>query len=231
MHLSLLATNTMIWTVAFVLQCVLVYLIFRRGIAPRFPVFSSLLIFQPVRAALLFGLSGHIRSSVTISLYGVFSFIDAAVQLMVAVELALHMISGVGGWTRFRALLCLLLLGAALVFTSIAISLVPGRVSADRLQIFAWFTLFALFGAMLKGSRSYNLTNISAGFSLFSLVQFSALAGRTVALLHRNAIQYAAWSYVSAIGYLAIVVFWIITLRRESERVRIPVPSQNSDLP
>jgi len=44
MHLSLLATNTMIWTVAFVLQCVLVYLIFRRGIAPRFPVFSSLLI-------------------------------------------------------------------------------------------------------------------------------------------------------------------------------------------
>jgi hypothetical protein len=222
MHPSRLATNTTIWTFALVLQCVLVYVVFRRGVGRRFPVFGSLLVFHPVRAALLFGFSGHIRNSLASSLYGVLSFTDDALQLMVAVELALHLIRGIGGWTRFRALLCLLLLGAASVFTWITLVWVHNRISTDRLQLFAWFALLVLFGAVLKGSRSPNLTRISAGFSVFSLVQFSALAGRTVAFLNRNAGRYVAWSYVPAVAYLAIVIFWLITLRKESERILAP---------
>jgi hypothetical protein len=222
MHPSRLATNTTIWTFGFVLQWVLVYVVFRRGIARRFPVFGLLLVFHPVRAALLFGLSGHIRSGLASSLYGVLSFTDVALQLVVAVELALHLIRGMGGWTRFRALLCLLLLGAASVFTWITLVLVPNRISPDHLQLFAWFVLLVLFGAVLKGSKSPNLTRISAGFAVFSLMQFSALAGRTVAFLHRNAGQYVAWSYVPAVGYLGIVIFWLITLRKESERILVP---------
>lgn len=222
MHLSRLATNTTIWTFGFVLQCILVYAVFRRGVARRFPVFGSLLVFHPIRGALLFGLSGHIRSSLASSLYGALSFADVALQLMVAVELTLHLIRGMGGWTRFRALLCLLLLGAAYVFTWITLVLVPNRISTDRSQLFAWFALLALFSAVLKGSRSPNQTRISAGFSVFSLIQFSALAGRTVAFLHRNAGQYVAWSYVPAVGYLAIVIFWLITLRKESEPILVP---------
>jgi hypothetical protein len=224
MHPSRLATNTTFWTIAFVLQCVLVYVVFRRGVARRFPFFASLLVFHPFRAALLFGLSGHFRNSLAGSLNGVLSFTDVVLQLMVAVELALRLVRGMGGWTRFRALLCLLLLGAASVFTWITHLLVPNRVSIDHLQLFAWFVLLALFGAVWKDSRSPNLTRISAGLSVFSLMQFSALAGRTVAFLHRNAGQYVAWSYVPAVGYLAIVIFWLITLRKESER--IPVSSE-----
>ena len=214
---SHLATNTTIWTFGFVLQCILVYVVFRRGIARRFPAFGGLLVFRPVRAALLFGLAGHIPSDLANSLYGISSFIDDALQLIVAVELTLHLIRDIGGWTRFRALLCVLLLGAASVFTWITLVLVPNRISTDRLQLFAWFVLLALFGPVLKGSKSSNLTRISAGFSAFSLVQFSALAGRTVAFINRNEGQYAAWSYAPAIGYLGIVTFWLITLRKESE--------------
>jgi len=215
MHPSRLATNITIWTFAFVLQCALVYVVFRRGIARRFPLFVSLLVFHPARAALLFGLSGHLRGGLANSLYEVLSFIDDALQLLVAVEMALHLVRGIGGWTRFRALLCLLLLAAASVFTWITLVWVPNRMSSDRLQLFAWFALLALFGAVLKGSRSPNLTRISAGLAVFSLMQFSALAGRTVAFLNRNAGQYAAWSYVPVVGYLAIVIFWLITLQRE----------------
>jgi hypothetical protein len=222
MHPTRLATNITIWTFAVVLQCVLVYVVFRRGIARRFPLFASLLVFHPFRAALLFGMSGHIRSGLAGPLYGTFSFIDDALQLMVAVEIALHLVRGIGGWTRLRALLCLLLLGAASLFTWITLTLVPNRISSDRLQLFVWFALLVLFGAVLKGSRSPNLTRISAGLSAFSLVQFSALAGRTVAFLNRNAGQYAAWSYIPAVGYLAIVIFWLITLQRESERTLVP---------
>jgi len=222
MHPTRLATNITIWTFAVVLQCVLVYVVFRRGIARRFPLFASLLVFHPFRAALLFGLSGHVRSGLASSLYEVLSFIDDALQLMVTVEIALHLVRGIGGWTRLRALLCLLLLGAASLFTWITLTLVPNRISSDRLQLFVWFALLVLFGAVLKGSRSPNLTRISAGLSAFSLVQFSALAGRTVAFLNRNAGQYAAWSYIPAVGYLAIVIFWLITLQRESERTLVP---------
>jgi hypothetical protein len=222
MHPSRLATNITIWTFAFVLQCVLVYAVFRRGVARRFPLFASLLVFHPFRAALLFGISGHLRSGPASSLYGVLSFIDDAFQLMVALEIALHLVRGIGGWTRFRVLLCLLLLGAASLFTWITLTLVPNRMSSDRVQLFVWFALLALFGAVLKGSRSPNLTRISAGLSAFSLVQLSALAGRTVAFLNRDAGQYAAWSYVPAVGYLAVVIFWLITLQKESERTLAP---------
>ena len=113
-------------------------------------------------------------------------------QLMVAVEIALHLVRDIGGSTRFRALLCLLLLGTASVFTWIALVLLPHRIPTDRLQLFAWFAMLALFGAILKGTRSPNLTRISAGLAAFSLVQFSALAGRAVAFHNRNTAQYAA---------------------------------------
>jgi len=226
MHPSRVATNTTIWTLGFVLQCALVYVAFRRGVARRFPIFGSMLVFYPIRAALLFGLSRfglwpHLRSSLAASLYTVLSFADILLQLMVAVELALHLIRGIGGWTRLRALLCLLLLGAACVFTWITLFLLPSRIAANGLQIFAWFALL-LVGAVLKGSRSPNLTRISAGLAVFSLMQLSALAGRTAAFLHRNVGQYVAWSYLPAMGYLAIVVFWLVTLRKESERISAP---------
>jgi hypothetical protein len=210
--------NTTILTLGLVLQCALVYVVFRRGVARRFPLFAALLVFQPVRSALLFGLSGRIDSSLAISVYGVLSFIDAALQVMVAVELARRLIRGMGGWTHLRALLCLALLCAASVFAFGALVLVPHRIFNDRLQLFAWFVLLALFGAVLSGSRSPNLTRISAGFSAFSLMQFAALAGRTVAFLHRDAGQYLAWSYLPAAGYFAIVVFWLIALQKESEQ-------------
>jgi hypothetical protein len=222
MHLSRLAANTTIWTFGLVLQCLLVYAVFRRGIARRFPVFASLIVFRPVRAALVFALSGHIPSDHARLLYDLLSFTDDALQLMVVVELALHLIRGTGGWNRFRVLLSLLLLGAASVFTWITLRLVPDRISPDHLRIFAWFALLVLCGAVLKSSRSPNLTRISIGFSVFSLVQLSALAGRTVAFLHRSAGEYAAWSYVPAGGYLAIVIFWLITLRKESDRILVP---------
>jgi hypothetical protein len=143
---------------------------------------------------------------------------------MVAVELGVHLIRGIGGWTWLRALLCLLMLGAACVITWITLFLLPSRIAANGLQIFAWFALLVLVGAVLKGSRSPNLSRISAGLAVLSLMQLSALAGRAVAFLHRNAGQYVAWSYVPALGYLAIVIFWLITLREESEQ--IPAPSK-----
>jgi hypothetical protein len=231
MHLSRVAVNTTIWTFAFVLQCALVFVVFRRGVARRFPVFGSMLVFYPVRAALLFGLSGHIRSGVAGPLYEVLSFADVALQLAVAVELALRLIRGLGGWTRFRAVICFLLLGAASVFTWIVLVLAPSRISTGRLQIFAWFAMLVLFGAVLKDAKSANLRRISAGFASFSVMQLAALAGRTVAVLHRNGGRYVAWSYFPAVGYLAVVIFWIITLQNEAERVKWPVAKRGPDSP
>jgi hypothetical protein len=219
MHPYRLATNTTIWTLAFVLQCALVYAVFRRGVARRFPVFVSLLVFYPLRAALLYGLSGHVRSGHGDGLYVGLSSLDVALQLMVTAEIALHLVRGMGGLTRLRALLWLLLPGIAVLCTWLALALVHGRIFTDRLQLFAWFVLLGMFGAVLKGARSANLIRISAGFAAFSLMQFSALAGRTVAFAHRNVGEYIAWSYVPAAGYLAVVVFWLICLREERGRI------------
>ena len=194
-------------------------MVFRRGVARRFPIFA-LLVFQPARAALLFGLSGHIDKGLASSLYEVSSFLDVALQLMVVAELgaAPHPRHGrvdpgfaFFSASRWRALQ---------PSSHGSAHVVPNRIFNDRLQLFAWFVLLALFGVVLKGSRSANLTRISAGFAVFSLMQFSTLAGRTAPFLHRDAGQYVAWFYLPAVGYLAIVVFWLIALQNESEQIR-----------
>jgi len=55
-----------------------------RGLSQRrctqISIFASLLVFQPARAALLFGLSGHIDKGLASSLYEVSSFLDVALQ-------------------------------------------------------------------------------------------------------------------------------------------------------
>ncbi len=118
----------------------------------------------------------------------------------------------------------MLLPGAALLCTWLGLVLVHGRIFTDRLQLFAWFVLLGIFGAVLKGAKSANLIRISAGFAAFSLMQLLTVGGRTVAVAHRNAGEYIAWSYVPAAGYLAVVVFWLVSLRREPGR--IPTPSK-----
>jgi hypothetical protein len=215
MHPSRSEINVAIWIVGLLLQCALVFSLFRKGIARRYLAFTLIAIFYPARAALLFALSGHIDADNYESLNGALSFVEAPLELFIAIDLTRRLMREAGGWTTRRALLVLLALAAACGMTGITISELNAGVPADHLQILMGMAMLALFAALWKSSRSFNPIGIAGGFALFSLVQIAALAGRTRATMFRDTPGYLLWSYVPGIGYLLIVILWLAALERE----------------
>ena len=209
------ALNTVIWAIGIALECILAFTIFFRRIARRFPFFTALMVFYPVRAAALFVAQGRMDGGLYDSIYGVLSFLEFLLQVFLAVEVGHRLIREAGGWTGWRRLVPVSIPLAAGVLAWIVGGAVAGKAPADRVEIFIWFLMIGLFAAAAKGSRAANPILITAGFAAFSLLQLAALAGRVHAYLGRDTGQYLAWSYIPAIGYLAVVVFWLIALRRE----------------
>lgn len=215
MHPSRPEINTAIWAVGLLLQCALVFSLFRKGIARRYLPFTLIAIFYPARAALLFALSGHIDADNYESLYGALSFVEAPLELFIMIDLTRRLVREAGGWTARRALLVLLVFAAVCGLTGIIISELNAGVPADHLQILMGMAMLALFAALWKSSRTFNPICIAGGFALFSLVQIAALAGRTRATMFRDTPGYLLWSYVPGIGYLLIVILWLVALERE----------------
>jgi hypothetical protein len=82
-------------------------------------------------------------------------------------------------------------------------------------QVFVWFLMIAPFFVALKYARSVNPVRIAAGFAAFSLIQLAASFGRAHAFIKHDADWYLGWSYAPGVGYLAVVIFWLISLRQE----------------
>jgi hypothetical protein len=198
-----------------VLQTALVFVLFRRGIARRFPAFTSLLTFYPLRAALLVALGGRIDADAYETWHHVLAIVEVVLQVWVAVEIALRLTRALGGWALKQIVLLLLLAGCACGLAWITLEVVAKKELADSLQVLWWFVMLSLFAGTLKAARQRNLFRIAAGFAAFSVVQLAALAGRSHAVVHHANGSYVLWSYVPACGYLAVVVFWICVLRRE----------------
>jgi hypothetical protein len=214
--LSRAAINNSILATGILLQAGLVFVAFRRGIASRFPVFTALLIFYPLRAGLLFALGGYIDPDNYDSLFNALGVVEILLQAAVAIELLLRLMRELGGWTVRRAVVASLCAAAACGLTWAVLSRVAEKELEDRVQVLAWFVMLALFVAIVKSSRWRNLRCIAAGFAGFSVIQLAALAGRNYAMMRHQNAAYVGWSYVPACGYLLVVLFWMVGLRRES---------------
>jgi hypothetical protein len=217
LHPSRSALNTAMWALGLVLQTILAWLVFRRRMARSFPGFALLVVFYPLRSAVLFALSGRIESDDYSTLFNALALAEAPLQAFVAIELLLRRLRETGGWTARRLPLALLILCVPFALTALTADALPSQVgAADRVPIFMGFVMLVVFAAICKGSRSANAVRIAGGFACFALFELAGLAGRAHAALYRDTPAFLAWSYVPGAGYLAIVLFWIATLRREA---------------
>jgi hypothetical protein len=220
---SRIAANRALWAAGLVLQCGLAFTVFRRQIPRRLPGFTALLLFYPLRAAFLFALAGHIDSDTYNSYFNALALVEIPLQALVAVELTMRLMGDLGGGARRRILILLAALAAVCGLTATTLHMIAERQLTDRVQIFMSFLFvgilaLALFAALRTGSRSRNLVCISVGFAAFAVFQIAALAGKAHAMTMRNSGAYVAWSYLPACGYLAVVIFWLIALKRESRQ-------------
>jgi hypothetical protein len=207
--------NHVLWGVGLALQGFLICAVFRRGVARRFPGFAALITLYPVRAALLLIQSGRIEADDYDTMVRVLGMLELALQAWVVVEIVLRLVRAAGGWTVRRGMAMLALVAIALGLTMLTFHLLPAQQPADRMQIMSGFLMIGLFAAAVKAAASRNLIVIPAGFAAFAVFQLASLAGCGYATAHPSPAVYLAWSYVPACGYLAVVVFWLVALRRE----------------
>src|SRR5581483_4336670 len=212
---SRMMVNTTIFAVGLVLQCALVFAAFWKGVSRRFPFFTLLMLFYPLRASLLFALAGRVDTDAYNSVFNTLTLVEFPLQVFAAAELALRWITEAGGWTRRRIVELLVLLAVVCGLTTLALHIITEPQLTDRVQICISFLMLALFAAIAIRVRTRNLLCISAGFAAFALVQLATLAGKARAMALHSGEAYVGWSYVPACGYLAVVIFWLIALQRE----------------
>src|ERR1700722_8934813 len=216
---SRLTVNRTLWATGLALQCALAVAVFRRGIARRFPCFTTLICFYPLRAVLLFVLAGRVDADVYNPLFSALAFTEILLQVAIAVELIWRINREMGAEspnsTQRRWIALLIFLGLAVGLTWLVLRFTPARAPVDRVQVFVWFLMIAPFFVALKYARSVNPLRIAAGFAAFSLIQLAASFGRAHAFLKHDPGWYLGWLYAPGIGYLAVVIFWLAALRHE----------------
>jgi hypothetical protein len=216
---SRLTINRTLWATGLALQCALAVAVFRSGIARRFPCFAALICFYPLRAGLLFVLAGRVDADVYNPLFSALAFTEILLQVAIAVELIWRINREMGTESRSSAerrwVALLIFTGLAGALTWLVLRFTPARAPVDRVQVFVWFLMIAPFAVALKYGRSVNPMRIAAGFAAFSLIQLAASFGRAHAFVKHDASWYLGWSYAPGVGYLAVVIFWLISLRQE----------------
>lgn len=215
---SRMTANTVLWASGLVLQCALVLAVFSKGIARRFPAFAVILVFYPVRAAVLFALAARLDAEAYRSLFDALAFLEIPLQMLVVLELTLRLCAALGGWRRRRWLVLAGFLAVASALTWVVLRVIPEKGLADRAQVFMAAAMLALFAAAVNWARSWNLLRIADGFAAFAILQLATLAGKAHAIARHNPGAYVVWSYVPACGYLAVVIFWLAALRREGSK-------------
>lgn len=214
--ISRVSLNLALMAGGLLLECALVWVVIRRGIARRFPGFTALLVFYPVRAAALFVLARSVDADAYNAVFGWLEAAEIPLVAWVCVELGLRLVRKAGGWSVRSSLAVVALIALAFGLTWIALSAVPEKELADRVQILAGAVMLGIFGVAWKLDGWSNLARIPAGFAAYAVFQFAALAGRAHALAWHAVTEYIGWSYVPACGYLAVVVFWLCALTREA---------------
>jgi hypothetical protein len=207
--------SNFIWLLGLALQLLLLELLFRRGLARRFPVMTGLIVFYILRSALLAVMGYHIARDTYEAWADAFSMADVALETLLAAEIAAKALRGRGAWTggRIAGTVAIAVVVAAAAATAAAYLPSRGTIPIDRGSAFASLLLVLVFlWAVALRTRGPAL-RIAAGFAVYSAVAVGAAVERNQAALHRNAAAYVAGSYTQSGVYLAVVVFWILALK------------------
>lgn len=225
--------DAVIWPISLALQCGLLGLMLVRRIVVKLPVFSGLIGFYVLRAAMLSVLSGHMERDRYELLAAGLALFDVIWQVAVAWELlwaaksdGVEGGSEARGWSGLRVLrvglFALLLLAAAATAAVCSMSLpVSRRMPVDRGVLFPAMLFVLVWMASLR-CRIPVVRRVGFGVAFYSAAAIVGQIGRALAVAHRNAAAFTAWSYVETGCYLLVVLFWIVSLGKRDEAVTGP---------
>lgn len=209
--------QTTLVLLAVFLHALLLTLLFLRGAARRLPAFTTLIAFYLLRSLLLYGLFGHMDDDAYALFFNALDLLDLFLQVLVMWEL-LRKTSTISSTLHRAALFAgLLLLSAAASWgISMAIPATPHlRLDRGLLLTSALMLLTAL--TSIKNAPTL-ARRVLFGFGALGFANILCQVERTLAAFHREPLPFRRWSYIEAVAYLAIVLFWIVDLISERRR-------------
>jgi len=219
--------NTILWSLGIALHLLLLTTLVLRGIARRLPAFTGLLSFYLLRSLLLFGLSGQLKGPAYAVTYSVLSSLDLVLQTMVAWELFCAARRAAPGRERGTLLRRVTIFaGCALVAAGLAWTLslsihANPRTPIDRGVLFTCLLMLAVAAASAGRRAELPAQRALEGFCALSVTGILCQVERTLAGLHRNAALFQHWSYPTAMMYLIVLSFWLLSLQLLQQRTGI----------
>jgi hypothetical protein len=231
MHLT--GPDLFFWVLGLCEHCILLAVIWFRHRATQFPVFTALITANVVRTVVLYLTLRYGSSENYFYIFWTFGFLDVALQLAVAYELASHVFRPLGPWapdvrSSFAALATVSLLVAS-VLTWLATPatrtlrsaiVIRGNFFSSALMTELLVALIALSVVMGYSWRTH-VARLTQGFGIYSA--FGILTEGAHSYFGTGQHAYARVSWIRMSLYCLCVAYWIFSLaKNEPEPRKLP---------
>jgi hypothetical protein len=226
-HLSSL--DRLFWALAFFGHCILLGVLIVRHRAASFPVFTTLISVNIVRTIVLFLTLRYGSKDEYFYTYWTLAFVDLALQLAIAYELATHVFQPLGAWAPDvrRSFIALAATSVALAVGLAWLAAPPAKTMrlaiVIRGDLFASALMSEIFVAMIALSVTLGLpwrthvARIAQGLGVYSLYGIVTDAAHTF-FPADNAYRILSESQIGL--YLICLTYWSVTLAMEEPAPR-----------
>ena len=227
--MNLSSLDRLFWALTFFGHCILLGVLLIRRRASSFPVFTTLISVNIVRTIVLFFTLKYGSKSDYFYTYWTLAFVDAALQLALAYEVATHVFQPLGAWApdvrkSFIALIATSVVLAAGLAWLAAPSIGPSRfIFVVRADLFTSALMSEIFVAMVALSVTLGLpwrthvARLAQGLGIYSLYGILTDAAHTFFPLDSI---YRKFSQAQIGVYLICVAYWSVTLAMEEPAPR-----------
>jgi hypothetical protein len=232
--------DLLLWALSLAGHCILMAVLWIRHRATVFPVFttwigSNIIRTIILRIILVYFTRPRSTSDAYFYAYWILAFVDMALQLAVAYELASHVFKPLGAWApdvrRSSAVFIAISIFIAAMLTWMAAP--PTRTLrlaiVIRSNFFSSALISELFLAMVILSVTLGLpwrthvARLAQGLGVYSLFGIVTEAGHSYFGSDGNKDTYASLSHIRIILYLICLLYWIVTLAmKEPEPRKLP---------
>jgi hypothetical protein len=216
------------WGASFLGHLVLLFVLWKRHRAKRFPFFTTLISISIVRTIALYVVMRYGTKVSYFYTYWLLAVLDTILQLCIAYEMAAHVFRPMGVWASDvrKSFFWLLSLSVVLAGGLSWLASPPTESAVKSLVIkvnfFAAAWMSELFvGMMVLSSRVKRPWNthaaaISKGFGVYMMLGVIIESGQAYFGVLQSTQTYTALSHLRIAVYLGCVLYWIVTLRRDA---------------
>ena len=224
--MQLTGIDRLLWALALAGHCSLLTILIFRGRGSSFPAFTALIALDIFRTIVLYFVHLHASTGTYFYSYWTLAFVDVALQLCIAYELARHVFRPLGVWApdvrrSFSIILPVsVAIAAALTWLAAPVTRTVRQAIVTRGNFFASALMGELFVAMVALSVTIGLpwrthvARLAQGLGVYAIVGILVDAAHSHFESGATNQIFKSISHVQMSIYLGCLAYWIVTLAR-----------------